>query len=156
MDLLQNIHIRILNLNDFQNLKMFHVKHFANYPISDSSLNAYLNLQQYKTAGAFLNKTLLGYIIFQVSDFEADIVYIATHPNYRKMGIGTALLNSKCFTWNISKSEFKIFLEVSVTNKIAIEFYKKQDFKIIFLRKAYFKNTDAYLMQKIINSKCFT
>ncbi len=156
MGLLQNIHVRILNLNDFQNLKMFHVKHFANYPISNSSFNAYLTLQQYKTAGAFLNKRLIGYIIFLASDSEADIVYIAVDPKFRKKGIGTALLNSRCFTWNISKSEFKIFLEVSVTNKTALNFYLNQDFRIISLRKSYFKNTDSYLMQKIINSKCFT
>lgn len=151
MGLLQNIHIRLLELDDFQKLKMFHVKHFQSYPISDSSFLSYLTLQQYKTAGAFLNEILVGYIIFLTSDYEADIVYIATHPEYRRMGIGNALLNSKGFTWNICKTEFKIFLEVAVDNIPAIEFYKSQDFKTISLRKAYFKNIDAYLMQKVLD-----
>lgn len=152
MDLLRKIHIRILNSNDFQILKMFHVKHFLNYPISDSSFLSYLTLPQYKSAGAFLENKLIGYVIYLISDYEADIVYIATHPEYRRMGIGTTLLNSKCFTWNICKNkEHKIFLEVGINNKAAIEFYNSQEFKIISTRKKYFKNEDAYLMVKILN-----
>ena len=152
MDLLQNIRIRILNQDDFQIFKMFHVEHFKNYPISDTSIESYLTLSQYKTAGTFLGKDLIGYIIYLASDYEADIVYIAIHPEYRRMGIGTSLLNAKCFTWNICKNiGYKIFLEVGVKNKAAITFYCSQSFKIISLRKNYFPNEDAYLMMKIIN-----
>jgi len=152
MDLLQNIHIRILNQNDFQIFKMFHVEHFKNYPISDTSFESYLTLSQYKTAGAFLGNNLIGYIIYLASDYEADIVYIAIDPEYRRMGIATALLNAKCSTWNICKNiRYKIFLEVGVKNKAAVMFYFSQGFKIISLRKNYFPNEDAYLMTKIIN-----
>lgn len=149
MDLLPNIHIRLLDLGNFQKLKMFHVKHFENYRISDKSFYSYLSQKQYRTAGAFFEDNLIGYIIFLVSESEADIVYIATHPEFRKKGVGGELLNSKCFTWNIRQnSEFKIFLEVQVDNLSAISFYLKHGFQVISLRKKYINGSDAYLMVK--------
>ena len=151
MDLLQNINIKKLDINDFEKIKMFHVEHFANYKISDNSFRTYLTKTQYETFGMFHVKHLIGYVIFLVSQNEADIVYIVTHPRYRKMGVATKLLNEKCSTWNILENgdvNFKIFIEVEVENLSAIAFYKSQNFQIISIRKKYLNGQDSYLMVK--------
>lgn len=151
MDLLQNTKIRKLEVSDLCEFKMFHVKHFANYEISDSSFLAYLTRPQYQIFGMFHVKHLIGYVIFQVSNFEADIVYIGVHPDYRRQGVATRLLNCKCFTCNIPENEieqFKIFLEVETENSPALSFYKTQGFEIASVRKKYLKGKDAYLMCK--------
>ena len=149
MDSLQNIDIRKLEVSDFDELQMFHVKHFADYPISTTSFKSYLTMPQYQSVGAFLNNSLIGYIIFLKSDYEADIVYICVHPDFRRKGVAKKLLNSKCFTWNIeSISDFKIFLEVLTTNSGAISFYLSEGFEIVSTRKNYMNNQDAYVMTK--------
>ena len=153
MDLLQNTKIRTLVVSDLCEFKMFHVKHFMNYKISDLSFFAYLTRPQYQTFGMFHVKHLIGYVIFQVSSFEADIVYIGVHPNYRRQGVATRLLNCKCFTCNIPENgigQFKIFLEVETENFSALSFYKAQGFEIVSVRKKYLKGKDAYLMCKTI------
>ncbi len=144
MVLLQNTNLRQLCIDDFEKLKMFHVKHFQNYKISDESFIAYLSQPQYQTFGMFHVKHLIGYVIFLASKSEADIVYIAVHPDYRRQGVATALLNS------IDKDldDYRIFLEVSVENLGAIAFYKSQGFQIDAVRPKYLDGKDSYLMVK--------
>ena len=139
---LQNTELRLLTQSDFEILKMFHVKHFQNYKISDESFKAYLSQPQYKTFGMFHVKHLIGYVIFLTSQYEADIVYIAVQPKFRRNGVATTLLNT------IKTPGFKIFLEVSIDNEGAIEFYKAQGFHIETVRPKYLNGKDSYLMVK--------
>ena len=79
-----------------------------------------------------------GYIIFQN---DGHVVSIAVHPKWRKRGIGTALME-KVFekTGGIAR------IEVRVSNKIAIEFYRKLGFVIQERIKNYYGNEDALVM----------
>ena len=143
---LQNTHIRKLNKTDFEILKMFHVKHFQNYAISDQSLMAYLTQSQYQTYGMFHVKHLIGYVIFLICDYDADIVYIGTDQNFRRQGVASDLIRNFIEQNKISQ----IFLEVSTENQTAISLYKTLGFKLVSIRKKYLHNIDSYLMVKKI------
>ncbi len=143
---LQNIHIRQLTEADFENLKMFHVKHFQSYTISDNSFTMYLTQSQYQTYGMFHVKHLIGYGIFLSCGDEADIVYICTAPDHRRQGVATAIIQHYIKTHNISK----IFLEVSVKNVAALNLYRALGFEIVTIRPQYQNNIDSYLMIKRI------
>ena len=136
------MYIRKIDIDDFKILKMFHMKHFQSYAISDASFQAYITQSQYQTFGMFHVKHLVGYVIFLSSGEEADIVYIATHPDYRKQGIGTYMIKHYIAISGVSK----IFLEVEETNQVALGFYKSLGFEIINCRRNYLHGHPAYMM----------
>ena len=103
--------------------------------------------------GAFHNESLVSFIlgdlfnIEKISEYEILMLYVCKH--FRKRGIGTKLLNI------IEENNIylkKIYLEVSKNNSEGISFYKKMQFKTIYIRKNYFlinhKRIDALAMSK--------
>ena len=146
MELIQYTHIRKLQLEDFDELKMFHVKHFQEYTILDHSFIAYLSLKQYTTYGMFHVKHLIGYAIFLNSGLEADIIYICTEPKFRRMGVATSIIEKYISDERIRN----LFIEVEDTNHRAINFYKGLKFEIVGIRYKYIRGHDAYIMVKRI------
>ena len=90
-----------------------------------------------------------GYIGSQTVLDETDMMNVAVHPDYRRRGIGEALIetlvaqlkarNSRCLT-----------LEVRASNAPAIALYEKLDFAQIGRRKNYYRNPkeDALILRK--------
>jgi len=98
-----------------------------------------------KILGYYLDKKLIGFIIYEQSYEVIDILYIVTDKIYRRKGIA-----SKLIEYLINEKEFeRIMLEVRCDNSNAIKLYKKFDFKIINIRKKYYDNNDAYVMELI-------
>ena len=90
----------------------------------------------------------------------ADILNIGIDPSFKRQGHGTALLNQ--LIEELRKRDIgEIFLEVRAGNKSAIQFYKKQGFEEISIRKNYYtKNSknqshreDGIIMRIKIPSK---
>ena len=88
---------------------------------------------------------------------SADILNIGIDPDFQKKGHGTALL--KYLIKKLRKRHIgEILLEVRTGNKSAIQFYKKQGFEEISVRKNYYiKNSndrsqreDGILMRIVI------
>ena len=75
----------------------------------------------------------------------ADLTNIAVAPEFRKQGIATALLKFLLQELN----HCKIFLEVRISNILAINLYQKFNFKQVGIRKRFYQNPieDAILMQ---------
>ena len=75
----------------------------------------------------------------------ADILNIGIDPDFKRQGHGTVLLNYLIKELR-KKDIFEILLEVKVGNKSAIQFYKKQGFEEISVRKNYYtKNSKNQL-----------
>ena len=93
------------------------------------------------------NNNLIGFITFDLLQDRAEIIDIIVHINYRKKGIGQNLLNKAIKYMQINGIK-NVSLEVKVSNKEAINLYKKNDFKITTTRKNYYESgsVDAYLM----------
>lgn len=85
-------------------------------------------------------------IIFKNIDYY-ELEIIVVDLNKRKKGIGTNLLTY--FINNFCHKNDIIFLEVSEKNNIAIQLYKKIDFKIINERKKYYQDANAIIMKKV-------
>jgi len=68
---------------------------------------------------------------------STDILNIGIDPDFQRKGYGTALF--KYLIEELRKRDiYEILLEVRVGNKSAIQFYKKQGFKEISVRKDYY------------------
>lgn len=91
---------------------------------------------------------VVGFIDFAcIPHHEVHLLNIAVHPDYRNLGIGKALLD-ECILIAKKRQVKSIWLEVRVTNLIAIDLYKKSGFQITGIRKGYYSDNgeDAYLM----------
>ena len=89
-----------------------------------------------------IDSKVCGYLIVLDSIEVYEILAIATIEEYRNKGIAQKLLN---------KIKIKnIFLEVRESNQTAINFYKKNKFKEISIRKNYYsKPTENAIIMKL-------
>lgn len=78
---------------------------------------------------------------------SADILNIGIEPNFKRQGHGTALLNHLIEELK-KRSIGEILLEVRAGNKPAIQFYKKQGFKEISVRKNYYTKNSKNQSQR--------
>lgn len=90
------------------------------------------------------NNSIKGFIHIQNGLDIIDLLNIIVKPEYRNQGIGSVLL--KYIIDN--KQDKKIMLEVRSKNINAIKLYQKYDFKIINIRKNYYKDDDAIIMER--------
>lgn len=91
------------------------------------------------------DENILGVIIYKEPYDRIEIEYIAVAEQYKNKGIGSRFLKA------IENNNVKnITLEVRKSNEVAINFYKKNGYKIVSIRKNYYNNEDGYLMLKEI------
>lgn len=81
-----------------------------------------------------LNGDILGYCAYTDEGDVIHIKNIAVHPDYRKRGIGSLLINE------VKKLKKDIYLEVMEDNTIAIKFYESLGFKRISEIKKFYSN----------------
>ena len=102
--------------------------------VATNKLQNYLNGGPIKIWKLSTSK-ILGFVIFyQVKD-EIEIIQICVIKSYQRKNYGSSIINK---IKNINGIR-KIFLEVSVENTKAVNFYLKNGFKKIGIRKAYYK-----------------
>ena len=80
---------------------------------------------------------------------EAHIVNIATHPDFRRRGCASALIDA-LEEFLSSKGVDSIFLEVRVSNTPARALYERKGFRTVGVRKNYYRfpTEDAEVMLK--------
>ena len=111
--------------------KLFHIE----------NLNPNETIYKYDIIPVNINK---GFIHIQNGLDIIDLLNIIVKPEYQNQGIGSVLL--KYIIDN--KQDKKIMLEVRSKNINAIKLYQKYDFKIINIRKNYYKDDDAIIMER--------
>ena len=96
---------------------------------------------------AKIDNIVVGYITYSVVLDEVQIANIATHPNYRRRGIGEKLL-MQLFNESTTENMCVITLEVRNSNAPAVCLYEKCGYSEVGRRKNYYKNPteDAILM----------
>ena len=94
-----------------------------------------------------------GYLIARISGEDLELIIIGVDKANRRKGLAKEML-IKLFTLAKRKKLKKIFLEVSVKNKVAINLYKRVGFKTYQQRENYYsknrKKETALLMLKDI------
>ncbi len=100
---------------------------------------------------AKVDEEIVGYGCFWFIADEGQLVNIGVHPDYRRLGIGEAIL-----TRGIEEARAKgmrtMFLEVRVSNLGAQKMYEKFDFQNLGLRKKVYDlpMEDGYVMEREI------
>ena len=91
---------------------------------------------------------LVGFLVWQETYFEAEVLQIAVLPSYQGRKIATAL-------FDFLPADKDIFLEVRESNEPALLFYKKEKFEEIARRKAYYHAPveDAIVMKREIHGR---
>ena len=94
-----------------------------------------------------IDNKVCGYLMVLDSIDVYEILAIATIEKYRNKGIAQELLDK------IKTKD--IFLEVRESNQVAINFYKKNKFKEISVRKNYYSepNENAIIMKLEVNNE---
>ena len=116
-------------------LKLIEIeKHVLDYSASIEDLINYFNEDTIKI-WKISDQIIIGFAIFyQVRD-EIEIIKIGIMKSCQRKNYGSLIINKIKKLSNIKK----IFLEVSFENTQAINFYLKNGFKKIGIRKAYYK-----------------
>ena len=130
--------IRSFKLNDLNEVNLL-LKEFE-YKLDEKSLsNDFLNLLVYQ------ENEIKGVLVYQDLIDRLEIDYIVVNKKDRKKGIATNLLR---FLENNHKNIINITLEVRKSNINAINFYKRNGFKEVTIRKNYYNGEDGILMIK--------
>lgn len=93
------------------------------------------------------NGNVLGYAAVIVIDNYGHLVNIAVHPEHRRKGIGSELLKW-CMDYAKENGAGYITLEVRTRNLEARKFYSKHGFRVIGIVPDYYKDDNAYIMEK--------
>jgi ribosomal-protein-alanine N-acetyltransferase len=96
---------------------------------------------------AKIDDKVVGFVGTWIVLDESHITNIAIHPNYRKQGIGSSLLE-EFLKYCKSQGCIAFTLEVRNSNKAARTLYEKYNFKQEGIRKGYYEDTkeDAIIM----------
>ena len=91
---------------------------------------------------------VVGYIGSQSVPPESDVMNLAVHPEYRRRGLGTALLNT-LEQRLVLRGVTVLALEVRRSNADAIALYEKHGFTLAGVRKNYYRTPkeDALILK---------
>lgn len=94
-------------------------------------------------------ETVAGYIGSQTVMDETDMMNVAVHPEYRRQGIGEALVMALIRQLQQTGSK-NLSLEVRTSNVSARNLYEKLGFIQVGKRPRYYRNPreDAYILRK--------
>lgn len=90
---------------------------------------------------ADLDGKLVGMIVIWLIIDEAHVATVATHPNYRRQGIGKRLL-AHALRHMIQDGARSSFLEVRESNLAAQEMYRKFGYEVTGRRRRYYRDND--------------
>ena len=143
---MENYKIELMSNNDLESIKEIlqtEFDEFWNYEVLKQELAS--NNSKYIVAKT-LDNIIVGFSGIKIILDTAELMNIVTKKIYRKNGIGKLMLEyliNYCKKIGIKT----LNLEVNAQNTIAINLYKKYNFKEVGLRKKYYNNTyDAILM----------
>ncbi len=103
---------------------------------------------------AVLGGQVVGYICVRTILDLTHVLNLSVLPEFRRLGIGSMLLNSVLLTLRELNSDCDLTLEVRESNIAAIKLYEKFGFVISGRRRDYFKKPeeDASIMKLDIQS----
>jgi len=91
-----------------------------------------------------------GFILGRMMAGEAEILNLAVKRGYRRLGVGTALMEAMLVQCERSGCA-KVFLEVRESNRAAIRFYDRLGFREVGVRAGYYRDPveAALVLEKV-------
>lgn len=127
------------------------IKEINNLEIINKYLNkfnqAISNLENpfEKYIGYIVNDEIVAFLNYSLIYDRIEIDYIYTNENYRNQNIASQLVDY-VISEGMKNNCSNITLEVRKSNKVALNFYYKNGFKEVSIRKKYYSGEDAILM----------
>ena len=120
-----------------------------NDPWSEKSIASELNNRLSCWLVALDGDSVVGYVGSQTVLGETDMMNIAVHPDYRKQGIATDLIQSLIDALS-KQGSHSLMLEVRQTNEPAKRLYESLGFETVGIRKNYYRNPreNALILRK--------
>lgn len=136
---------RLANKNDVDGIYEIEAANFE-FPWSKNSIeNSIINDDLQDIVVTEVNGTIAGYISYMIIFDEIHIANVAVKSEFRGQKISLDLFDF--LTKKADEEKLKVTLEVAVKNKIAINLYRKYNFKISGKRDNYYGiDRDAYIM----------
>ncbi|XP_053147222.1 N-alpha-acetyltransferase 50 isoform X2 [Hemicordylus capensis] len=110
---------------------------------------------------AYFNDIAVGAVCCRVDHSQNQkrlyIMTLGCLAPYRRLGIGTKMLNHVLNICEKDGTFDNIYLHVQISNESAIDFYRKFGFEIIETKKNYYKRiepADAHVLQKNLKVPC--
>mgnify|MGYP001025768026 CR=1 FL=1 len=142
------IEISAMSINDLESIQNILLDSFDSFWSYETLLEE-LHSQLSTIFVAKYNNEIVGFTGIKKICDEAELMNIVTRKDYRHHGIASAMLE---YIISFCKNLSCINLEVNSKNSIAINLYKKYNFKQVGLRKKYYNNVDdAILMTLKLN-----
>lgn len=96
---------------------------------------------------------IVGYCLWWQTPLAAEITNIATHPDYRRQGIASELIQ-RVVASSLRMGSPHLDLETRRDNVTALALYRRLGFDEVGLRPRYYRDgTDAVLMRLMLNSQ---
>ena len=120
-----------------------------NDPWSENSIASELGNRLSHWLVALDGEKVVGYVGSQTVLGETDMMNIAVHPDYRKQGIATELIEALIQVLK-ERDSHSLMLEVRESNDPAKELYSKMGFELVGIRKNYYRNPkeNALILRK--------
>ena len=140
--------IRKMNLGDVSAIAELEKLCFSD-PWSENSIASEVNNPLSYWLVAEIDGVVAGYIGSQTVLDAADMMNLAVSPDYRRQGVGQALVNALVEHLQQNKV-IALLLEVRVSNAPAIALYESMGFEQVGRRPKYYHNPreDALIMRK--------
>lgn len=144
---LNPLKIKSLQLHDLHHIvQLCHFYPELNW--NEAKLKGSLANSEVLAFGLFKNDALIGALILNLIEAEAELLLVVTHPDFVRQGCAVKLLkyvNNELIRQGIHR----VFLEVRASNEAAIKLYEALGFKYIYVRKDYYANPkeDALIME---------
>lgn len=132
--------LRNADIDDLTELLLNYDKHIENH----FNFKDYLENDIYSQYVYVIDDKIVGYILITIIDDLVEIHLLYVDNLFRNQKIGTKLID-----YIINKySNYRFLLEVAINNYIAIKLYENMNFKKINIRKKYYNDIDAYVMER--------
>lgn len=143
-----NFKIRKMTLDDLETIKDILISDFDDFWDYNILKNELVNENCYYCIAQNTQDEIVGFAGVQFILDEANITNIVTKKDFRKLGIGSLLLNY-LITISKEKKMASITLEVNENNIPAKNLYRKYRFNDIGFRKNYYNGTDNAIIMTL-------
>lgn len=132
--------LRNADIDDLTELLINYDKSIENH----FNFSSYLSNDLYSQYVYIINDKIVGYVLITVIDDLVEIHLLYVDNLFRNQKIGTKLMDHIIDKY----SNYRFLLEVAINNYIAIKLYENMNFKKINIRKKYYNDIDAYVMER--------
>jgi len=143
---MKQVFIRDMQEEDIQSVLKIEKMSFS-FPWAESSFFNEVHKPRSLTKVAVVDDEIAGYLCAEYVLDEGHVLDLAIHPDYRRMGIATALVEHILEELKERACRF-LYLEVRASNYLAKRLYQGFGFRIVGTRKKYYVSPieDAVIM----------